>query len=183
MPVDVEQETIELIGSYMPMPLVMVVAVGKNFQDFGVAHQRFEYLDPIFQVAGAVDDSPVPRRCLLLNPFAVSQPAHISEVRCNQVKLLLHFPGSGHKRRICQCQGDVVFSESGIKPGFVSNLDYEFVVGRKPLQEGCEHTEKTILFRKPPAVEERELKNHRTKFWTENVHCFHELFEFRIAVH
>src|SRR5205807_4648551 len=164
MPVDVEQETIELIGSYMPMPLVMVVAVGKNFQDFGVAHQRFEYLDPIFQVASAV-----------------SQPAHISEVRCNQVKLLLHFPGSGHKRRICQCQGDVVFSEhvreSGIKPDFVSNLDYEFVVGRKPLQEGCEHTEKTILFRKPPAVEERELKNHRTKFWTENVHCFHELLE------
>ena len=165
MPVDVEQETIELIGSYMPMPLVMVVAVGKNFQDFGVAHQRFEYLDPIFQVASAVDDSPVPRRCLLLNPFAVSQPAHISEVRCNQVKLLLHFPRPWHKRCVGQRQSDIIFPERvcepGIEPGLVSNLDYKFVIGRQLLQEGRERTEKAFLFQEFPAVERRKLKDHR----------------------
>jgi hypothetical protein len=66
-----------------PMPRIVVVAEGKDFQDFGIAHQRFEYLDPIFQIGSAVDDGPIPRRCLLLNPFAVAQPAHISEVRRN----------------------------------------------------------------------------------------------------
>jgi hypothetical protein len=33
----------------------VIVAEGKNLQDFGVAQQRFEYLDPILQIASAVD--------------------------------------------------------------------------------------------------------------------------------
>ncbi len=70
------------------VPGIVIVAEGENFQDFGVAHQRFENLDPIFQVASAVDDGLVPGRGLLLNPFAVSKPANISEVRCNQIELL-----------------------------------------------------------------------------------------------
>src|SRR2546429_6389563 len=44
----------------------------------------------------------------------------------------------------------------------------------------------TTLFRSLrefPAVEQRELKDDRTKFWTKNIHRFHELFEFRVAVY
>jgi hypothetical protein len=59
------------------MPRIVVVAEGKNFQNFGVAHQRFENLDPIFQIASAVNDSFIPCRSLLLNLFAVSKPANI----------------------------------------------------------------------------------------------------------
>jgi hypothetical protein len=33
----------------------MIIAEREDFQDFGVAHQRFEYLDPIFQVARSGD--------------------------------------------------------------------------------------------------------------------------------
>src|SRR5437667_4406046 len=75
------------------VPGIVIIAERENFQDFGVAHRRFENLDPIFQVASAVDDGLVPRRCLLLNLFAVSKPANISEVRRNQVKLFLNLPG------------------------------------------------------------------------------------------
>src|SRR6266850_1785330 len=39
-----------------------------------------------------------------------------------------------------------------------------------------------ILLRESPTVEEGKLKHDRTKFWSKNVHRFHELFEFRIAV-
>ena len=70
------------------VPGVVIVAEGKNLQDFGIAHQRFENLDPILQIASTVDDGLVPRRCLLLNPFPVSKPTNISEVRCNQIELL-----------------------------------------------------------------------------------------------
>src|SRR6266851_5764940 len=80
------------------MPRVMVVAECKDFQNFGVAHQRSEYRDPIFQITRAVNDDFVPRRRLLLNSFAVSKPANISEVRRNQIKFLFHLPRSRHKR-------------------------------------------------------------------------------------
>ncbi len=40
-----------------------------------------DLIDPISQITSAVDDGLVPRRCLLLNPFAVSKPANIGEVR------------------------------------------------------------------------------------------------------
>jgi hypothetical protein len=50
----------------------VVVAERENFQDLSVAHQRLEHFDPIFQVASAVDDGLVPRRCLFLNLFSVS---------------------------------------------------------------------------------------------------------------
>src|SRR5205807_5432006 len=72
-----------------------IVAEGKNLQDFGVAHQRFEYVHPISQVASAVDDGFIPCRCLLLNPLAVSKPANISEVRCNQIELSFISQGRG----------------------------------------------------------------------------------------
>src|SRR5690349_15567935 len=75
-----------------PMPGIVVVAEGENFQGFGVAQQRFENLSPIHQIASAVDDSLVPCRGLFLNPFAVSEPANISEVRSNPVECALHFP-------------------------------------------------------------------------------------------
>ena len=51
----------------------MVVGESENLQDFGIAHQRFEYLNPILQIATVVDDGLIPRRCLLLNPLAVSK--------------------------------------------------------------------------------------------------------------
>ncbi len=78
------------------MPGVVVIRKCKNLQDFGVAHQRFEYIHPIFQVASAVDDGLIPRRCLLLNPFAVSKPPNIGEVGGNQIELLFHLPRSWH---------------------------------------------------------------------------------------
>jgi len=40
---------------------VVVVAEGKNFQNFGIAHQRLEYRDPIFQIVSAIKDDVVPR--------------------------------------------------------------------------------------------------------------------------
>jgi|SRR5467141_1301375 len=40
------------------MPRIVVVAEGKDFQDFGIAHQGFEYLNPILQIASTVDDGP-----------------------------------------------------------------------------------------------------------------------------
>ena len=51
--------------------------------------------------------------------------------------------------------------ESGVEPGLVSNFDYKFVVGRKPLEEGFQYGEKTFLLREFPAVERRKLKDHR----------------------
>ena len=62
------------------MSCVVVIRKCKNLQDFGVAHQRFEYLDPIFQIVSAVDDGLVPRRGLLLNPFAVSKPTDTGQL-------------------------------------------------------------------------------------------------------
>src|SRR5439155_21866766 len=139
-----------------PMPLVMVVAECKNFQDSRIAHQRLEYVNPIVQIASAVDDGLVPGRGLLLNPFTVSEPSNISEVRRNQVKLFLHLPRPRHKRCIGQCQSNVMLPEhvreSGIEPGLVSNLDCKFVVGRKFLQEGCQHGEKMTLLGEFPTV-------------------------------
>src|SRR6266576_5332888 len=55
-----------------PMPGIVVVAEGEKLHNFGIAHQGFENLDPIFQVASAVNDSLVPRCCLFLNPLAVA---------------------------------------------------------------------------------------------------------------
>ena len=114
--------------------------------------------------------------------MAVTQPADISKVCGNQVKLFLHLPGSRHKRCVSQRQGDVVLTEhirkSGVKPGLVANLDYKFVVGRKLLQEECQYSQKIILLRKFLAVEQRKLKHHRTKLWTKKFHRFHELLEF-----
>jgi len=54
------------------MPGIVVVAEGKNLQDFGVAHQRFEYRDPIFQITRAINHDFVPCRGLFLNLFSVS---------------------------------------------------------------------------------------------------------------
>ena len=68
------------------VPGIVIVAERENFQDFGIAHQRFEYLDPILQFASAVDDGLVPCRGLLLNPLAVSKPTNISEVRKPQCR-------------------------------------------------------------------------------------------------
>src|SRR5258708_11580937 len=142
------------------MPRVMVVAESENFQAFAVAHQRFENLDPMLQIASTVDDGLVPRRGLLLNLFAVSKPANVSEVRRNQIELLFHLPRSRHERCVSQCQCDIVLPEhvreSGIEPLLVSNLDYKFVIGRKPLQKGCEHGEKNVLVREFATVEQRQ---------------------------
>ncbi len=54
------------------MPLVMVVRKCKNLQDFGVAHQRFEYLNPIRQIASTVDNSSIPSCGLLFDLLSVS---------------------------------------------------------------------------------------------------------------
>src|SRR6266478_8159884 len=139
------------------------------------------------KIACAVDDRLIPRRCLFLNPFSISKPTNISKVRCNQIELFLHLPGSEHKGCISQRQGNVVLPEQvdkfGIEPGLVSNLDYKFVVGRELLQKGCEYTKKAILSREFPAVKQRKLKHHRAELWAENIHRFHELFQFRIAIH
>lgn len=74
----------------------MVVGKCKNLQNLAIAHQRFENLDPILQIASTVDDGLIPRRCLLLNPFAVSKPPNIGEVGGNQIELLFHLPRSWH---------------------------------------------------------------------------------------
>src|SRR6266566_5726561 len=169
------------------VPGVVIVSECKNLQYFGISHQRFENLYPILQIVSTVADGLVPGRRLLLNPLAVSKPANVSEVRCNQIDFFLHLPRSRHKRCVGQCQSNVVLSEhvreSSIEPGLVSNLDDKFVIGRKLLEEGFQHGEKMILLREFPAVEERKLKDHRTKFWTENIHRVHELLEFGITVH
>jgi hypothetical protein len=59
------------------VPGIVFVAEGENLQNLAIAHQRFEYIDPILQIASAVNDSLVPGRSLLLNPLAVSKPANI----------------------------------------------------------------------------------------------------------
>ena len=84
------------------MPRIVIIAERENFQDFRVAHQRFENLDPILQIVSAVNDSLVPRRGLLLNPLAVTKPANISEVRCDQIELFFHLPRPRHKRCVGQ---------------------------------------------------------------------------------
>jgi hypothetical protein len=60
-----------------PMPRIVVVAESENFQNFGIARQRFENLYPILQIASAVDDGLVPSRGLLLNPLAVPKNERI----------------------------------------------------------------------------------------------------------
>src|SRR5437773_12378487 len=70
------------------VPGIVIVAEGKNFQDFGVAHKRFEYLYPILQITSTVNDSLVPCRSLFFNPLAVTKPANITEVSCNQIEFL-----------------------------------------------------------------------------------------------
>src|SRR6266481_9074763 len=75
-----------------PVPRIVVVAECENFQNLGIAHQRFEYVNPIFQIASAVDDGLVPRRCLLLNLFAISKPTNISEVRSKSSQSCFSFP-------------------------------------------------------------------------------------------
>src|SRR5258708_20061209 len=133
---------------------IVIVAECKQLAYPLVIHHRFEEINPISQVASAVDDSLVPRRGLLLNPLAISKPANISEVRCNQVELLFHLPRPGHKRSVSQCQSDVVLPqhvrESSVEPCLVSNLDYKFVVRRKLLEERHQHSEKTFLLREFP---------------------------------
>lgn len=63
----------------------MIVAEGINLQDFGIAHQRLEHFNPISQVASVINDGLIPPRGLLLNLFAVAQPADISEVPLSQL--------------------------------------------------------------------------------------------------
>ena len=61
----------------------MIVGKSKHFPNLLVTHHLFEDINPILQITRAVDDRLVPRRGLLLNPFAVSKPSNISEVRRN----------------------------------------------------------------------------------------------------
>ena len=106
------------------MPRIVVVAEPENFQDFGVAHQRFEYVNPILQITSTVDDGLIPSCRLFFDAFAVSKPANIGEVRCNQIELFFHLPWSRHKRCVGQDQRDVVFTEHvhkfGIEPGLAA---------------------------------------------------------------
>src|SRR4029077_21196928 len=99
--------------------------------------------------------------------MAVTKPADISKVCGNQVKLFLHLPGSRHKRCVSERQGHVVLPEhirkSGVKPALVSNLDYKLVLARKLLKEEYPYSQKIILLREFPAVEQRKLKHHRAK--------------------
>src|SRR6266513_2061032 len=64
------------------VPGIVIVAESKTLQDFAVTHHLLEKINPIPQIVSAVDDGLVPRRCLLLNLFAVSKPANLGEVRC-----------------------------------------------------------------------------------------------------
>jgi hypothetical protein len=74
-------------------------------------------------------------------------------------------------------------NDSAQLPVLVPNLDYKIVIGRKLLQEGHQHGEKAILLGECPFVEGQKLEDYRTELWTENIHRFHKLLEFGIAVH
>src|SRR5436309_13881304 len=58
---------------------IVIIAERENFQDFGVAHHRFERLARICEVASPVGYGLVPLCWLLVNLFAVSRPANIRE--------------------------------------------------------------------------------------------------------
>src|ERR1700722_9893198 len=165
------------------MSAVVIVCISEYLEVS--CHELAEEFGPTREVLATVNDRLVPCLCYSFNSLAVAQPPHVREVRSNQVKLFLHLPRPRDKRCVGQRQGHVVlpqhFHESGIKPVLVSNLECKFATPRKLLQEGNQHCEKIILLREFPAVEGGKLKDHRTKLWTENIHCFHELFEFRIG--
>src|SRR5580704_17932951 len=131
------------------MSAVVIVCISEYLEVS--CHELAEEFDPVCEVLATVNDRFVPRLCYSFDSLAVAQPPHVCEVRSNQVQAVLHFPRSGHKRCVGQRQGNVVLPEyvreSGIKAVLVPNLDCEFVVGRKLLQEGNQHGEKTILLR------------------------------------
>src|SRR5580704_12353800 len=164
----------------------MIIGEGKKLSQLLVQDQVFQNVHPTLEIVSPINNCLIPDLRYLFYSVSVPKPANIGEVRSNHVEFFLHLPRPGHKRCVGQGQGDLVLPEQvckfGIEPGLVSNLDYKFVVGGKLLQEGREHTEKTILFREFPAVEDRKLKDDRTKLRAENIHRFHELFEFGIAI-
>ena len=51
------------------VPGIVIVAERENFQDFGVAHQRFENLNLIPQIASTVDETECLRSALNLSSF------------------------------------------------------------------------------------------------------------------
>src|SRR6266699_578203 len=81
-----------------PMSCVVIVRIGKYLEVS--CHELAEEFDPIGQVLAPINDDSVPDFCLLFDFLSVTQPAHISEVRSNQVKLSFHLPRPRDKRGV-----------------------------------------------------------------------------------
>jgi hypothetical protein len=59
---------------------VVIIRERKHFQNlFGVDHS-FQHVNPILQVVLAVDDDLVPRLCLLLDAFTVTEPTDVGPI-------------------------------------------------------------------------------------------------------
>jgi hypothetical protein len=112
------------------MPGVMVIRIGV---DLNLPLVNFpENFRPLRQLQATGHDDLVPNLRLLLNSFAVPEPAHISEVGGDGVEPLEPLSGSGHPRLVNQGQRNPALSqglnELQDEPILVSDFDGELVV-------------------------------------------------------
>src|SRR6266478_5515765 len=91
------------------IPRVMIVRVRVDLQ---IALQELpEQLYPVRQMFRPVDNGLIPCRRLLLDILAIAEPTNVDEIRCDQVALCRHFPGSRQEARVRQSQSHIMFSE------------------------------------------------------------------------
>src|ERR1700719_469570 len=90
-----------------------------------------QLLDPLENFALAIDDDLVPGRRLFLNRFPVAKPAHVSEVRCDEIQTVFHLPGPRHPIVIRESESDAMLPQQvkkgWVEPLLIPNLKGEFV--------------------------------------------------------
>jgi len=160
----------------------VIVRVGEYLEVS--CYERPKQFDPIGQ-SSPRSTTVCPCLCYFFDSLAVAQPAHVSEVRSNQVKLFLHLPRPGTndvsvsaKATLCSRSTSANLHQAT----FVSNLDYKCVVCRQLLQEGISTARKLSCFG-ISSGRRTEIERPSGQALDREYPSFLQLFEFRIAIH
>lgn len=124
------------------VPRILVVGVGED--SHVTCHEQ--RLDPFLQVSAPVNDGLVPGLRLLVDAFAVAEPANSGEVCSNGNYFFQHVTDARRPHLIYKSKGNLVFpellSEAGIEPVFIAYGDAELIALRKHLQKERQAREK-----------------------------------------
>jgi len=166
---------------------VVIVGKGKDLEKFDVGDRRAEEIGPALEITGAIDDDFVPGLGLLLDAFAIAEPADVSELGGEEIEFCRNFPGTGHPGLVNESKGDAMFAEqigeARIKPGFITNFKGELIPTGKLFEEGFQYSEKFKCGFEFGFVEIAKLEEKRTEFFAESVHGFEKVAEIVFTIH